>query len=245
MKPLWMILIVFLVLVSVCESAEVLKAGKLVPILAAPENPGIVMAPKNISFTDLDWTNAHKRIYLTLDNERGYLINKAIIKMYLPDGWEYIPDINSTRFSYYPGSSTYEITNISAKNIVEWFEIKPGPNVNPGTYYLAAEARINYTNCGNFITINYINGHADYKNSTTSFSCFTNQVTRNDSATLVVAKTFKWTDLITANFPTIVVALCAVITVLFGQNLSERFKRRKETRQNEEIKKKGWWRFWR
>jgi hypothetical protein len=223
-------LIIFSVLVS-CRGGSYLPAMVMTfdadIAVSAAGYPGIVMVPTNMSFTDLDWrTNSAKRIYLTLDNKEGYHINKATINLHLPADWEYIPDINSTRFAYYPASSKYEIKNFSGTNVVEWFEIRPGPNVSPDTYYLDAEARINFTKCS---------------------TCTPREITQNDSVKLVVAKTVKWTDIIIPNYPATVIAISAVITVIFGPNLYDKFKKRREARQydrEEEVRAKHWWRFW-
>jgi hypothetical protein len=120
--------------------------------------PEIHLLPKNLSFSKDSWKSGDSEIIdLTIYNPENISILDAIIKLKIPSGWEYNPEIENDVIHFDPDEVLFWVSSFNESYAHTWIELKPGPNVRAGEYRIYADSKVSFLNDGISDVANVIN----------------------------------------------------------------------------------------
>lgn len=171
--------------------------------LSPADWPVVHLLPNSLNFSKDSWKSEYKgHIDITISNPENAGISFATIKLKIPPGWEYYPEIENDIINFDPNEVEFWISSFSGNYSHTWIEIKPGPRVPAGEYEIFAESYIYFQNS----TIGY---------TSKSSSDIIHVSVLDDSS----FKDYIW-------FFSMICAICALSSLFFNHDFREFIKKR-------------------
>lgn len=125
------------------------KVESVSTLASINKSPEINFLPKNLSFSKDSWkSGGYRRVDLTIYNPENITMLNASIKLKIPPGWEYNPEIENNVINFDPDDVLFWVSSFNGSYAHTWIDLKPGPYVHAGMYAVCADSNVSFLNSG-------------------------------------------------------------------------------------------------